>query len=55
MKKHKTRNKPLKTNKTIRFPIHMIKDIEKAMIAKNCTFSSFVVEAVKSALKRKPE
>ena len=38
------------TNKTIRFPNDIIEEVEKAIRGKNCTFSAFVIEAVKTAL-----
>ena len=38
------------TNKTVRFPNEVIDSIEKATAGKYCTFSAFVVEAVKFAL-----
>ena len=41
---------PPTTNKTIRFPNDVISQVEKAIEGKDCTFSAFVVAAVKSAL-----
>lgn len=43
---------PPTTNKTIRFPNDVIEDVENE-ISKvgNCTFSAFVIEAVRQALK----
>lgn len=41
---------PPTTNKTIRFPNDVIADVEEAIRGKNCTFSAFVVEAVRAAL-----
>ena len=38
------------TNKCIRFPDNLIDDVEKAIEGKNCTFSAFVLEAVRVAL-----
>ena len=38
-------------NKTIRFPIQLIKDIEKASQGKGITFSGFVIQACTYALK----
>lgn len=38
-------------NKTIRFPIPLIEDIEKAIRGKNVTFSRFVIQACEYALK----
>lgn len=37
-------------NKTIRFPISLIEDIEKAIIGKDVTFSKFVIQACEYAL-----
>lgn len=37
-------------NKTIRFPIQLIEDIEKAIRNKNVTFSRFVIQACEYAL-----
>lgn len=37
-------------NKTIRFPLDLIKKIEKAIKGKNVTFSRFVIDACKYAL-----
>ena len=37
-------------NKTIRFPLEIIKRIEKAIIDKNVTFSGFVLQACEYAL-----
>lgn len=37
-------------NKTIRFPIQLIEDIEKAIKNKNVTFSRFVIQACEYAL-----
>ena len=41
---------PLTTNKSIRFPNDMIEQVELAIRGENCTFSSFVIEAVRVAL-----
>ena len=41
---------PPTTNKTIRFPNDSIKNVEKATIGQNCTFSAFVIAAVRIAL-----
>lgn len=37
-------------NKTIRFPIPLIEDIEKAIQGQNVTFSRFVIQACEYAL-----
>ncbi len=41
---------PPTTNKTIRFPNDVIDDVEKAIQGKECTFSAFVIAAVRAAL-----
>ena len=41
---------PATTNKTIRFPNNVVSEVEKAIQGKDCTFSAFVIEAVKTAL-----
>lgn len=41
---------PSSTNKSIRFPNDVIEKVEEAIQGKDCTFSAFVVAAVKSAL-----
>ena len=41
---------PTTTNKCIRFPDNLIEDVEKAIEGKSCTFSAFVIEAVRVAL-----
>ncbi|MBR6532920.1 MAG: hypothetical protein IKT44_00625 [Clostridia bacterium] len=41
---------PQTTNKTIRFPNDVIDSVEKAIEGKDCTFSAFVIAAVKNAL-----
>lgn len=41
---------PATTNKTIRFPNDIIEQVEAAISGKECTFSAFVIEAVRVAL-----
>ena len=41
---------PPTVNKTIRFPGDVVDEVEKAIQGKNCTFSAFVIAAVRSAL-----
>lgn len=50
MKKFKIPSVPPTTNKCIRFPNDLIEDIEKEIEGKNCTFTAFVIEAVRVAL-----
>lgn len=42
-------------NKTIRFPIPLIEEIEKAIQNKNVTFSKFVIQACEYALENMEE
>ena len=46
---------PPTTNKSIRFPNDVIAGVIKAIGGKDCTFTAFVVEAVKVALKNLEE
>lgn len=41
---------PATTNKTIRFPNDLVKEVEDAISGKECTFSAFVIAAVRNAL-----
>ena len=41
---------PPTTNKTVRFPNDVIEAVEKAIVGKDCTFSAFVIAAVRAAL-----
>lgn len=50
MKKFKIPSVPPTTNKCIRFPNDIIEQVEKAIEGNNCTFTAFVVEAVRVAL-----
>lgn len=50
MKKFKIPSVPPTTNKCIRFPNDIIENVERAINGKNCTFTAFVVEAVRVAL-----
>lgn len=50
MKKFKIPSIPPTTNKSIRFPNDLIEDVENAITGTNCTFSAFVIEAVRVAL-----
>ncbi len=55
MKKFKIPSIPPTTNKCIRFPNNVIEDVENAIKGKDCTFTAFVVEAVKVALENLEE
>lgn len=41
---------PPTTNKTIRFPNDVLEGVEQAIQGKECTFSAFVIAAVRAAL-----
>ena len=48
--KFKIPSTPPTTNKTIRFPNDVVEAVENAIQGKDCTFSAFVVAAVRAAL-----
>lgn len=50
MGKFKIPETPPTVNKTIRFPSDVVEMVENAIQGKNCTFSAFVIAAVRSAL-----
>jgi hypothetical protein len=50
MVKFKIPVQPSTTNKCIRFPNNIINQVEEALIGSECTFSAFVIEAVRVAL-----
>lgn len=50
MGKFKIPTTPPTTNKTIRFPNDVVEEVEKAIKGKDCTFSAFVIAAVRAAL-----
>ncbi len=50
MGKFKIPENPPRVNKTIRFPNDVVEDVECAIKGKNCTFSAFVIAAVRTAL-----
>lgn len=55
MKKFKIPSTPTTTNKCIRFPNDIIMKVENAISGKDCTFTAFVIEAVKVALENLEE
>ncbi len=55
MKKFKIPSIPPTTNKSIRFPNDIIEEVEEAIRGTSCTFTAFVVEAVKVALENLKE
>ena len=50
MAKFRIPKPPESTNKSIRFPNDVIQSVEEAIRGTDCTFSAFVVEAVRVAL-----
>ena len=55
MRKLRIPSIPPTTNKSIRFPNDVIDEIEEAIKGTDCTFSAFVVEAVRVALENLKE
>ena len=55
MKKFKIPVIPSTTSKTVRFPNTLIEEIEKELVGTDCTFSAFVIEAVRVALENLKE
>ena len=55
MKRFQIPSIPSTTNKSIRFPNNLIEQVEEEIKGTNCTFSSFVVEAVRVALEETRE
>ena len=55
MRKFKMPAIPPTTNKSIRFPNDVIAEVEQAIQGKDCTFSAFVVEAVRVAVENLKE
>ena len=55
MKKFKIPQFPQTTSKSIRFPNDVIDDVESVLVGTDCTFSAFVVEAVRVALENLKE
>lgn len=55
MRKFKIPQIPQTTSKSIRFPNTVIEEVEKALVGTDCTFSAFVVEAVRVALENLKE
>lgn len=42
-------------NKTVRFPVRLIEQIEKAIVGKDVSFSGFVIQACEFALENMEE
>ena len=50
MGKFRIPENPPTVNKTIRFPSDVVDAVERAIKGKDCTFSAFVIAAVRAAL-----
>ena len=50
MAKFEIPNTPPTVNKTVRFPSDVVEGVEAAIRGKDCTFSAFVIAAVRAAL-----
>lgn len=50
MKKFHIPSSPPTVNKTIRFPVDIVEQVEENIRGKDCTFSAFVIAAVNAAL-----
>ena len=50
MGKFKIPETPPTVNKTIRFPTDLVEKVEQSIQGKECTFSAFVIAAVRAAL-----
>lgn len=50
MGKFKIPENPPTVNKTVRFPATVVDQVERAIQGKDCTFSGFVIAAVRAAL-----
>lgn len=55
MKKFEIPKTPSTTSKSIRFPNDVIESVENAIRGTECTFSAFVIEAVRVALENLEE
>lgn len=55
MKKFKIPQIPQTTSKSIRFQNDVIDEVESVLVGTDCTFSAFVVEAVRVALENLKE
>ncbi|MBQ4348084.1 MAG: hypothetical protein IJC79_00515 [Clostridia bacterium] len=55
MRKFKIPSVPPTMNKCIRFPNDVVEEVENAISGKQCTFSAFVIEAVRVALENLKE
>ena len=46
---------PPTTNKTIRFPEDVVEDVERVIRGTSCTFTAFIIAAVRSAVEQVDE
>ena len=46
---------PISVNKSVRFPVTMVDEVEEAIRGQDCTFSAFVIEATRVALENLKE
>ena len=46
---------PPTTNKTIRFPEDVVEDVERFIRGTSCTFTAFIIAAVRSAVEQVDE
>ena len=52
MREFRIPKQPISATKSVRFPVEMIDEVEEAIRGQDCTFSAFVVSAVRWALDR---
>ncbi len=50
MGRFKIPSTPPTVNKTIRFPSDVVREVEREIQGRSCTFSAFVIAAVRAAL-----
>ena len=50
MREFRIPKQPISATKSVRFPVEMIDEVEEAIRGQDCTFSTFVVSAVRWAL-----
>ena len=55
MRNFKLPREPKSTTKSVRFPNDLIEQVEEAIRGQDCTFTAFVVEAVRWALENLQE
>lgn len=55
MYKFKIPSDPPKIAKSVRFPVDLIDEIEEIICGKECTFSAFIIAAVRNVVERMKE